>query len=93
MTVPVSADRLSVIQRLVSTGAFQTEEAVVNAAVDLLLEQRREEKLRALIQEGIDDIEAGRVTTLHNEQEIDEFFDKLMDEAYARLDAENRDRT
>jgi Arc/MetJ-type ribon-helix-helix transcriptional regulator len=91
MTVPVSADRLSMIQRLVSTGAFQTEEAVVNAAVDLLISQRREERLRAEIQAGLDDLDAGRVISLHSEEEIDRFFDKLMDDADARRDAKARD--
>jgi antitoxin ParD1/3/4 len=90
MTVPVSADRLTIIQRLVSGGAFQSEEAVVNAAVDLLVQQRRDERLRALIQEGIDDIEAGRVITLNSDEELDRFFDELMDETDAELDAERK---
>jgi Arc/MetJ-type ribon-helix-helix transcriptional regulator len=58
MSVDLSPDVWNEIQRHVATGAFATPEDVVREALAALRVRDREARA---IQEGIDDMEAGRV--------------------------------
>lgn len=80
MTVPISSDRLSFVRDLVTSGDFQSEEAVVNAAIDLLrLRTQHEANLRSQLQPALDRLAAGEGLELDDEG-LDRFFDDLLAE-------------
>jgi Arc/MetJ-type ribon-helix-helix transcriptional regulator len=69
---------MSFVKELVSSGLFPTEEAVVNAAVDLLRSrQSRDERLRAELQPSLDRLDRGEGLELDDEG-LDRFFDDLI---------------
>jgi putative addiction module CopG family antidote len=77
------------VSALISSGEFSSENDVVSAALGSLeRERRRNQQLRAALQAGLDQIERGECTTLHNDEEIDEFFDRIEVESEAELQAE-----
>lgn len=57
MSIESNSSQSDRIQKLMKAGNFADEAAVVTAALDLL---ERKQRLHALIQEGLDDIKAGR---------------------------------
>lgn len=57
MSIESNSSQSDRIQQLMKAGGFTDEAAVVTAALDLL---ERKQRLHALIQEGLDDIKAGR---------------------------------
>jgi antitoxin ParD1/3/4 len=78
MTISLSKEQEKVIKQQLATGEFATEGDVLSEALTLL--QRRSEaakKLRAEIQVGLDDLEAGRSTTIRNAEEAKIFADKI----------------
>ena len=62
MSVDLSPDIRNEIQRQVATGVFATPDDVLREALAAL--RNREQEVLA-IQEGIDDIEAGRTRSIH----------------------------
>ena len=69
------------IDERVDSGDYQNASEVVRAGLRLLKQQTEEdrqrlERLRALIQEGVDDMEAGRYTEL-DWDELDGWLDRL----------------
>jgi putative addiction module CopG family antidote len=69
MTIELSPDLADFIEEQVKTGIYESPSAAVNAAVArMLAEQSPEEvaELRALVEEGIADLDAGRVVTNFN---------------------------
>ncbi|MDR7118362.1 type II toxin-antitoxin system ParD family antitoxin [Caulobacter sp. BE254] len=74
------------VEAEVASGAYPNADAVLAAAVDLLQrEQRREaakvERFKALIQEGLDDLDAGRFEIV---EDLGAWFDQIeaeLDEA------------
>ncbi|HXQ14197.1 MAG TPA: type II toxin-antitoxin system ParD family antitoxin [Caulobacteraceae bacterium] len=82
MDVKLTPELEDLVREKVETGLYQDESEVVAEALRLLdrLDQPSGpeiERLRAAIQVGIDDIAAGRFTTIHNEEELRAFFDDL----------------
>jgi putative addiction module CopG family antidote len=68
MTVSLSREQEQLIKEHLATGRYSSEDAVLNEALALL--QRHEkavEKLRAEIQEGLDDLATGRSHTYTKE--------------------------
>ncbi len=66
MTMTVELDTLeAVVERLVKEGRYGSKSEVLRAGVRLVEEhETRLAELRAKLQEGIDDLEAGRFVTL-----------------------------
>ncbi len=58
MNVQLNPDAVQFVEGLVASGQFESPEAAVAAGVQLLKSQQQ---LRAEIQKGIDDADAGRV--------------------------------
>jgi len=72
------------VEERVRSGSFQNASEVVRDALRLHKaradeEARKEERFRRLIQEGIDDIEAGRSEVIELD-DLDEWFDQLVAE-------------
>lgn len=57
MNVQLSADAVQFVEGLVASGQFESPEAAVAAGVQLLKSQQQ---LRAEIQKGIDELDAGQ---------------------------------
>lgn len=78
-TIDIPEEQERFIRDAVDTGRFQDENEVVRAALQLLEQEEEEyrenlEILRAEVQKGFDDIEAGRYTELNSREEISDFF-------------------
>lgn len=75
-TIDIPEAQARFIRDAVATGRFQDESEVVRAALQLLEQEEEEyrenlEILRAEVQKGFDDIEAGRYTELNSREEIE----------------------
>ena len=57
MNIQFSSDAIQFVEGLVASGQFESAEAAVAAGVQLL---RSQQQLRAEIQEGIDELDAGK---------------------------------
>lgn len=80
--------------RLVETGHFNNNSEVHRAALAAMKKveeerQARLDRLRAEIQVGLDDIEAGRCVEINSEEELSQMMDDCYDRAMERFDAEN----
>ena len=78
MTISLSREQEQLIKQQLATGQFASEGEVLNEALSLL--QRRGEalqQLRAEIQAGVDDLDAGRYTTITNAEEAKAFADDI----------------
>jgi antitoxin ParD1/3/4 len=78
------------VEKLVRSGRFSNPSEVVSEGLRLLEQREAEEKarvkwLRNAIQEGIDDIEAGRFTTLNSKAEINAFVHEIFEEVRREL--------
>lgn len=63
-TISLSDDEAAFVETQVSQGHYADADAVLRAGLRILRRrQARTEALRAAIQVGLDDVEAGRVTT------------------------------
>ena len=70
------------VREKVASGLYRDEGEVVRDALRRFGEQerideRKLEELRAAIQIGLDDLEAGRYTEISTEEELEAFFDAL----------------
>ncbi|MDQ6984646.1 MAG: type II toxin-antitoxin system ParD family antitoxin [Ghiorsea sp.] len=82
MNVSLTPSLEQYVRDCASTDDYNNASEVVREAIRL--HKQREEhrqlklqRLRKAIQVGIDDMENGNYTTIHSEQEMDEFFAKL----------------
>ncbi|MDA0206771.1 MAG: type II toxin-antitoxin system ParD family antitoxin [Acidobacteria bacterium] len=74
------------IAKRVKSGRFSNASEVVREGLRLLEQREAEDKaklkwLQEAIQEGIDDMDAGRYTTLNSESELKDFVHKIFEEA------------
>jgi predicted transcriptional regulator len=78
------------VEREVAEGRAESVEAFVEDAVQSALEGQivPSEELRAVIREGLADLEAGRYVEFENLAEFGAYLDKLTGEAIARSRAE-----
>jgi antitoxin ParD1/3/4 len=84
--VVVTQRQAKMIERLVSTGQYQNASEVLRDGLRLIEERDREEKaklkaLRAAIQVGIDDLEAGRYVEFHDSSSLRQYLRALADDA------------
>jgi antitoxin ParD1/3/4 len=78
MTISLSKEQEQLIKQQIATGQFASEGEVLSEALSLL--QRRGEalqNLRAEIQRGLDDLDAGRSTKITNAEEAKAFADEI----------------
>lgn len=78
MTISLSKEQERLIKQQLATGEFASEGDVLDEALSLL--QRRGEamqKLRAEIKTGLDDLDAGRYTSITNIKEAKAFADEI----------------
>ena len=86
------ADLAAFVDAAVSTGKYDSAEAVLVAGLQLLRErQQRDEEIQRQLQEGLDALKRGDYITLENDEQIDQYMEKTLREAEERL-AEKRRR-
>ncbi|RWX75893.1 type II toxin-antitoxin system ParD family antitoxin [Neorhizobium lilium] len=76
--IHLSDDHKAFIEDLVKSGAYKNEDEVVAAGLRLL--QQKDANLRKLIQEGLDDVEAGRVLSFASSEELTAHIMKMAEE-------------
>ena len=79
----------ALVERLVKSGRYQNASEVLRDGLRLVEQREKEDqaKLRALreaVQVGIDEMEAGRYTTLTTPEEIDAHISRLTERALRR---------
>lgn len=87
--VVITDRQAAFLEQLVEGGEYQNASEVLREGLRLVEERRAEysaklEALRTAVQVGIDDIEAGRYTTLETTAELNAHFKALADKALAR---------
>jgi putative addiction module CopG family antidote len=77
------------VQAQVAAGNYPSETDVVVSGVRLLrAEQDNYERFRAEVKRRIKSLDAGNYIELNGDEELDRFFDELLDEATRKLPAE-----
>lgn len=89
-TIDIPEEQARFMRDAVATGRFRDESEVVRAALQLLEQEEEEyrenlETLRAEVQMGMDDIEAGRYTELNSREEIEAFGREVARRGMERL--------
>jgi antitoxin ParD1/3/4 len=92
MNVSLTPELEAFVHDKVASGRYTSASEVVRESLRLLEErewirQRRVDELRVEIQKGIDDVEAGRVIELNNDDELKEFFEDIKRRGRERLNA------
>jgi antitoxin ParD1/3/4 len=79
MVVTLTPELEDLVREKVETGLYRDAEDVVRHALQALDRdpKAREDELKAAIQLGIDDFEAGRFTVINNREELEAFFHDL----------------
>lgn len=82
MDVTLSPELEDLVREKLETGLYRDESEVVAEALRLLdrLDQppsARQDALRQAVQQGLDDIAAGKFTAIKNEEELAAFFASL----------------
>ena len=78
MTINLTPEQRRFIEERLETGDYSDESEVVGHALNLWQRYReRVEEIRAGVQRGIDDIEAGRYRTISNPEEAKAFGDEI----------------
>jgi antitoxin ParD1/3/4 len=82
MNVSLTPALEKLVQKKVESGLYNNASEVVREALRLLketeeLRRARLKRLKTALAKGEDDVAAGRVTTLENEEDIEAFFASL----------------
>jgi antitoxin ParD1/3/4 len=86
VTSALPPDLSQFVEGEVAAGRYATPDEVVQRAVRLLKEgQEKWRRLKADIEEGVAALERGDVITLESEEEIDAFFEDLINRGRRRL--------
>ncbi len=90
MNVSLTKELEGFVGDLVKSGDYHSASEVVRAGLRILKEQEmlKEVKIRELhaeIQKGIDDMEAGRYTTINTPQEMKDFAEGIKRKGRAKL--------
>ena len=80
--IEIPEEQAQFIRDIVAAGRYQDENAVVRAALQLLERDEAEyrenlEELRAEVQKGLDDIDAGRYIELNSKEETSAYFEAV----------------
>ena len=92
-TIELSERESEFVRRSVLEGRYKDPNEVVEAGLRLLEEREEEERLqlerlRAEVQKGMDDLEAGRYTEVNSPEELQALFDKVKQEVSRRLESQ-----
>lgn len=92
LELEISEEQLEVLKAEVASGAFDTVEDAARAGIYLLQREREDydyklHVLRAEVQKGVDDIEAGRCVSFDTEDEFETYMNTLAEGAIARAEA------
>lgn len=71
--IHLAAEDARFVEEQVKAGIYQSADEVVAAALRLLGREGKLQALRSFIQEGMDDLEAGRVVSFESEDELTAF--------------------
>jgi antitoxin ParD1/3/4 len=86
MNIQLTPRSQRVLERHIASGEFKTPEEVVERALELLdVTESTPKSLRAKIQEGLEDVAAGRVVELDGDDAVHEFFEKIIRQGHERL--------
>jgi antitoxin ParD1/3/4 len=90
--VVLTDHQAALVERLVESGRYQNASEVLREGLRLVERREAEDEaklraLRAAVQVGIDDMEAGRYTTLETPEQIDEHISRLTERALRRRNA------
>jgi antitoxin ParD1/3/4 len=77
--IQLSKQDAEFVEEQMNSGLYDSADAVVTAGLALLREQE-EATLRMLIQEGIDDVEAGRVMSFDSAEELTAYIVGMAEE-------------
>ena len=81
-------DLAAFVSQSVASGKYATPDDVVAAALRSFRDREQyDEWLRREIQKGLDELDRGEGIVLNNDEEIDAFFDQLLNEALEKADA------
>lgn len=91
--IALTNQQAAFIEQLINSGEYENANEVLAKGLHLLEEERAEqaaklEALRAEVQKGIDDIEAGRYTTFESPEALGAYLDSVAAEAIAEAEAE-----
>ena len=86
--VVLTDHQAELVERLVASGRYQNASEVLREGLRMIErrdadDQARREALRAAIQVGIDDIEAGRYQDFENMDTLADYLDRMTDEVLA----------
>lgn len=92
--IAITSQQAAFIEQLVSSGEYKNASEVLTKGLHLLEEHLAEqaaklEVLRAEIQKGIDDIEAGRYTTFNSAKELADNFRTISKQIITSAKHEN----
>lgn len=93
--VVLTDHQATLIERLVSSGKYQNASEVLREGLRLVERREAEDRarlqaLREAIAVGVADFEAGRFVSLDSEEQIDAFFEQLMEEVTSERDRKQR---
>ncbi len=77
--IQLSKQDAEFVEEQMNSGLYESPDAVITAGLALLRE-RDEATLRMLIQEGIDDVEAGRVMSFDSAEELTAYIMGMVEE-------------
>ena len=92
MAIEISEELLKRVQWKVDAGIYSSPDEVIEHALELLDEYDVEiARMRDLVQEGLDDIKAGRYTT-YTEETLDSLVEDVKRRALKRLESRKETR-
>jgi antitoxin ParD1/3/4 len=92
MNVSLTPELETIVNSYVESGQYATASEVMREAIRTFDREKTLYYFRSEIQKGIDDIEAGRYTSLKTPEEVHAFFENIKKEGRRRL-AEKRRET
>lgn len=85
MTITLSNDIEELVNEQVKSGAYRSPEEVILLSLRLFKEQQQKHAdLRRAMQEAREDIEQGRYTVCHTDEEMEAYTDELIKQAQER---------
>ena len=90
MQIQLTGQAQEVVENLLAQGRFQSADEAVECALEFFQSSLPPlESLNAKLQEGLEDVEAGRVNTLESDEKLKLFFDDVKRHGRERLAEKN----